>query len=168
MENRVIDSRLAQESTITRRRRLCDACGQRFTTYERVEEVLPWVIKRDQRREPFSRDKIFAGLDRACVKRPVSREMQEVLVSQVERYFSALGEKEVRSDAIGAQVLAALRDTDRVAYIRFASVYRQFRDVDEFVDELAKLGRSSTQTPEHDVKQSGEEADETGLRERDS
>jgi transcriptional repressor NrdR len=139
LDNRVIDSRLSQGGEVTRRRRECEGCSRRYTTYERVEQVLPLVIKRDGSREPFDRDKLLAGLRRAVVKRPVPAESLEDLVNQVERDLVDGGEKEVRSGIIGDRVLVGLKDLDPVAYVRFASVYRQFKDVDEFVAELSRL-----------------------------
>jgi transcriptional repressor NrdR len=144
LEDRVVDSREAHEGATTRRRRECLECGRRFTTYERVEEVLPQVVKKDGRREAFDRRKIVEGLCRACQKRPVSREQIEELVTAVERHVQELGEREVPSHVVGEAVVARLRDLDQVAYVRFASVYRAFRDVDEFMSELeglAKRGR---------------------------
>ncbi len=138
-EDRVVDSREAQEGQVTRRRRECLGCGRRFTTYERVEDVLPQVVKKDGRREAFDRRKIVEGLQRACQKRPVSREQIDDLVSAVERRAQELGEREVRSEVIGEAVMERLRDLDPVAYVRFASVYRRFEDVDAFVKELHRL-----------------------------
>ncbi len=138
-EDRVVDSREAQEGQATRRRRECLGCGRRFTTYERVEEVLPQVVKKDGRREAFDRRKILEGLERACQKRPVSREALDDLVSSVEREVQELGEREVASHAVGERVMARLRALDAVAYVRFASVYRSFADVGEFMSELEGL-----------------------------
>jgi len=139
LEDRVVDSREAQEGQATRRRRECLCCGRRFTTYERVEEVFPQVVKKDGRREPFDRRKIGEGLARACQKRPVSREQIEEIVSQVERRAQELGEREVKSTVLGEAVMERLRDLDPVAYVRFASVYRAFADVGEFMSELEGL-----------------------------
>jgi transcriptional repressor NrdR len=141
LEDRVVDSREAQEGQATRRRRECLRCGRRFTTYERVEEVLPHVVKKDGRRETFDRRKIVEGLARACQKRPVSREQIEDLVAAVERRVQELGEREVASHVVGEAVMEKLRDLDQVAYVRFASVYRAFRDVGEFMSELEGLAR---------------------------
>jgi transcriptional repressor NrdR len=140
-EDRVVDSREAQEGQVTRRRRECLACGRRFTTYERVEDVLPQVVKKDGRREPFDRRKIVDGLQRACQKRPVSREQIDELVSAVERKVQELGEREVASHVVGEAVMEKLRALDPVAYVRFASVYRAFTDVGEFMSELEGLAR---------------------------
>ena len=140
LENRVIDSRLSQGGEVTRRRRECETCGRRYTTYERVEQVLPLVIKKDSRREPFDRMKVMAGLRRAVVKRPVPSEALERLVDTVERELVESGEREVATSAIGDKLLAGLRQLDEVAYVRFASVYRQFADVREFTATLSQLG----------------------------
>lgn len=145
LEDKVIDSRLAQDGASIRRRRECVACQRRFTTYERVEEVTPLVVKKDGRREPFDRQKLLAGLQRACVKRPVSVETVDQIVTDVERRLQESGEKEVPSTAIGEMVLQRLQSVDDVAYVRFASVYREFHHVGEFMSELARLqtGRKS-------------------------
>ncbi len=139
LEDRVVDSREAQEGQATRRRRECLGCGRRFTTYERIEDVLPHVVKKDGRREPFDRRKIVEGLLRACQKRPVSRERLDELVAAVERHVQELGEREVPSHVVGEAVMARLRALDAVAYVRFASVYRAFQDVGEFMHELEGL-----------------------------
>jgi len=138
-ETRVIDSRLGKDGAIVRRRRECEDCGRRFTTYERVEEILPWVIKKDGRREPYDRLKIVAGMQRACEKRPVSVATIERLVDELERMLQERGEKEISSSQIGEAVMEALHRTDEVAYVRFASVYRQFKDINEFMSELKDL-----------------------------
>jgi transcriptional repressor NrdR len=139
VEDRVVDSREAQDGQATRRRRECLGCQRRFTTYERIEEVLPAVVKKDGRREAFDRTKILHGLERACQKRPVSAEQIEALVAGVERKLQEGGEKEVPSRAIGEEIMARLRELDSVAYVRFASVYRSFEDVGDFMSELAGL-----------------------------
>jgi len=141
LEDRVVDSREAQEGQATRRRRECLRCGRRFTTYERIEEVLPHVVKKDGRREPFDRRKIVEGLERACQKRPVSREQIDDLVSAVERRVQELGDREVPSHVVGEAVMERLRALDAVAYVRFASVYRAFTDVGEFMSELEVLAQ---------------------------
>ncbi len=143
LEDRVVDSREAQEGQATRRRRECLGCGRRFTTYERIEEVLPQVVKKDGRREPFDRMKIVEGVAIACQKRPVSAEQIQALVGSVERHLQELGEKEIRTAVIGEAVMRRLRELDEVAYVRFASVYRAFRDVGEFMTELAGLAKKS-------------------------
>ena len=143
-EDKVIDSRVSREGDVIRRRRECDGCGRRFTTYERVEEVLPLVIKKDGRRETFDRMKIMAGLKKACEKRPISAEALEKVVEGIETRFQEEGQKEVPSREIGEAVMEALQNLDPVAYVRFASVYRDFRDVDEFMDALRGfLGRQN-------------------------
>lgn len=134
-ENKVIDSRLSRDNAI-RRRRECLACRQRFTTYEFIEEVLPTVVKKDGRREAFDRGKIRAGIKKACEKRPISIDAIERLVESIEVACQEYQEKEISSTIIGELVMKALHDLDGVAYVRFASVYRQFRDVTEFIDEL--------------------------------
>lgn len=139
LDNRVIDSRLSAGGEVTRRRRECESCGRRYTTYERVEQVLPLVVKKDGRREPFDRMKLLAGLTRACQKRPVSSEALERLVDSIERGLVESGEKETPSKAIGEKVMTALRGLDLVAYVRFASVYRSFDDVQQFMTELTNL-----------------------------
>jgi transcriptional repressor NrdR len=135
----VIDSRLGKEGDVVRRRRHCDRCGRRFTTYERVDAALPMVVKKDGRREPFDRAKIVAGLARACEKRPVSVDTIEETATRIERALQERGDKEVASPAIGEAVMEALHALDEVAYVRFASVYRSFRDVHEFMRELEEL-----------------------------
>jgi transcriptional repressor NrdR len=139
LDNKVIDSRLSQGGEVTRRRRECEGCERRYTTYERVEQVMPLVIKRDGRRQPWERMKLVAGLRRAVVKRPVTAEAVENLVESLERNLMDSGEKEVEAAVVGAHVLEALRELDPVAYVRFASVYREFADLDQFVEELKKL-----------------------------
>ncbi|MFK7990946.1 MAG: transcriptional regulator NrdR [Sandaracinaceae bacterium] len=139
LDNRVIDSRLSQGGEVTRRRRECEGCVRRYTTYERVEQVLPYVIKKDGRRESFDRMKILGGLRRACEKRPVSSEALELLVDSIERDMVETGEKEVPSSKVGERIMEGLRSLDQVAYVRFASVYRSFKDIHEFMDELSHL-----------------------------
>lgn len=137
--DKVIDSRISQGGDVTRRRRECESCERRYTTYERVEQVLPMVVKKDQRREPFDREKVLAGLRRACEKRPIEWEKVDALVSRIERELAESGDKEVDSSRIGEQVMAGLRELDQVAYVRFASVYRSFKDIHEFMAELREL-----------------------------
>ena len=138
-ENKVIDSRISKDGDAIRRRRECIGCGKRFTTYEFVEEVLPMVVKKDGRREPFDRTKIRSGIKKACEKRPISTDAIETLVDNVERAFQDYQGKEIFSTAIGEKVMQELQTLDGVAYVRFASVYRQFRDVSDFLDELKDL-----------------------------
>jgi transcriptional repressor NrdR len=142
LEDKVVDSREAQDGLATRRRRECLGCERRFTTYERIEEILPAVVKKDGRREPFDRKKILEGLTRACQKRPVSAAQVEGLVAAVERRVQELGEKEVPSRVVGEAVMERLRDLDQVAFVRFASVYRSFEDVGDFMSELEGLARA--------------------------
>jgi transcriptional repressor NrdR len=139
LENRVVDSRLGKDGDAIRRRRHCEHCGRRFTTYERVEESLPMVVKKDGRREPFERAKIVSGLKRACEKRPVSVDTIEAVADKLERQLQEGGEREVTSRAIGETLMRELHELDAVAYVRFASVYRSFRDVHEFMRELEDL-----------------------------
>ena len=139
LENKVIDSRLSKDGDIIRRRRECLRCQRRFTTYERVEEMLPMIVKKDDRREVYERLKVIAGLKKACEKRPVSMEMIEQTADRIERMLQERGEKEVSSSVIGEAIMRALYDLDKVAYVRFASVYRSFEDVNEFMRELKDL-----------------------------
>ena len=134
-DTRVVDSRLGKEGNNIRRRRECIECGRRFTTYERVEETLPLVIKKDGRREVFDRQKIISGIQRACEKRPVSIATIEKVVDQMEVTLQESGEKEIDASRIGEAIMEALQALDEVAYVRFASVYRQFRDINEFMSE---------------------------------
>jgi transcriptional repressor NrdR len=139
IDNKVIDSRLGKDKNVIRRRRECNECGRRFTTYERIEEVLPLVIKRDGRREPFDRMKILAGLRKAAQKRPISQNALERIVDRVETAIQETGEKEIKSTVIGEMIMNELYELDGVAYVRFASVYRSFKDVEEFLREVVKL-----------------------------
>lgn len=136
---RVIDSRPSDDHNSIRRRRTCDTCFKRFTTYEKVEMIPVVVIKKDNNREPFDRSKIEAGILRACHKRPVSVEQITMLVDEVETTVFKCEEKEVSSDMIGEMVMNKLKDIDTVAYVRFASVYREFKDINTFMDELKRL-----------------------------
>jgi transcriptional repressor NrdR len=138
-DTRVVDSRLGREGNNIRRRRECEKCTKRFTTYERVEEMLPLVVKKDGRREPFDRQKIVAGMQRACEKRPVSIGVIEQFVDRFEQSLQESGEKEIPSTRIGEAVMTALHEIDQVAYVRFASVYREFRDINEFMSELTEI-----------------------------
>lgn len=139
LEDKVIDSRLSQEGAAIRRRRECEACSRRFTTYERIEEAMPLVVKKDGTREPFDRQKVMGGLRRAAIKRPIDADDIERIVADVERGLQESGEKEVPSTAIGEAVLEKLQPLDDVAYVRFASVYRDFGSIDEFLAELSGL-----------------------------
>ena len=144
LENKVTDSRLSQGDEVIRRRRECEGCGRRFTTYERIELVLPMVVKKDGRREAFDRLKVMAGLRRACEKRPVATEALDAMVDQIERALVESGDKEVDSSVVGEHVMRRLRELDQVAYVRFASVYRSFKDIHEFMDELSHLLQQHT------------------------
>jgi len=135
-DTKVVDSRLGKEGNNIRRRRECIDCERRFTTYERVEDSLPLVVKKDGRRETFDRLKIIAGMQRACEKRPVSIATIEKMVDRLEVALQESGEREIDASRIGEAVMDALREVDQVAYVRFASVYRQFKDINEFMLEL--------------------------------
>ena len=142
-EDKVIDSRIAKDQSAIRRRRECLSCNKRFTTFERVEINLPLIIKRDQSRAVYDRHKVEHGIRKACEKRPVSQEQIEELVNELEQALRENGEKEVPVAFIGEHVMAALKELDDVAYIRFASVYRQFKDINEFMQELQGLLKHS-------------------------
>lgn len=135
-ENKVIDSRISKDSNAIRRRRECIGCGRRFTTYEFVEEVLPVIVKKDGRRETFDRNKVLQGIKKACEKRPISTEAIDDLLEKVERACQDFQGKEIPSSMVGETVMKELQALDGVAYVRFASVYRRFRDVGDFLDEL--------------------------------
>lgn len=139
LEDKVIDSRTSKEGDSIRRRRECLKCEKRFTSYERVDEVLPMIIKKNGSRVPFDRLKILNGLERAVQKRPISVEDREGVVNKIEKKLLSVGEREVSSSWIGEEVMSALKVLDKVAYVRFASVYRQFKDVNEFMDEVKTL-----------------------------
>ena len=135
---RVIDSRPTDDSSI-RRRRQCDECGKRFTTYEKVETLPLIVVKKDNNREPYDREKIVAGIDRSCHKRPISMKQINDMVDDIEGQIFNMGEKEIPTTTIGSIVMDKLKDLDEVAYVRFASVYREFKDVNTFMDEIKKI-----------------------------
>lgn len=139
LQNRVIDSRLSKDGHAIRRRRECLDCSRRFTTYERVEASIPMVIKKDGRREEFDREKLFAGISRACQKRPISVNDIEQFVEELERKILESGEREIKSEVLGEEVMEYLKGVDEVAYVRFASVYRSFKDLKEFMSELQDL-----------------------------
>ena len=139
LEDKVVDSRESKEGEVIRRRRECESCGKRFTTHERVEEMLPLVMKKDGRREPFDRAKIIAGIQKACEKRPVSVETIERLADRLEARLQEGGEREVPTNTVGEWVMNELHEIDEVAYVRFASVYRSFKDINEFMAELQDL-----------------------------
>jgi transcriptional repressor NrdR len=139
LDNRVIDSRLSKERDVIRRRRECQSCEWRFTTYERIDEHVPVVVKKDGRREPFERTKLCAGIMKACEKRPIPLSTIEEMVRRIEKMVFAQGEKEVATQTIGEHVMQALQEIDEVAYVRFASVYRSFKDINEFIQEIHDL-----------------------------
>jgi len=138
-DTKVIDSRPADDQNAIRRRRECNTCGKRFTTYERLETFPLMVVKKDERREPYSREKVETGILNACHKRPVSAEQISNLLDDLENYLFNLGEKEIPVQKIGEFVMDRLPSLDAVAYVRFASVYREFKDVDTFAKEITKL-----------------------------
>ncbi|MGQ9688941.1 MAG: transcriptional regulator NrdR [Desulfobaccales bacterium] len=138
-QNKVIDSRPSREANAIRRRRECLHCRRRFTTYEQVEETMPLIIKKDERREPYQRTKIFEGIKKACEKRPVSIDLIEQFLDDLERQMLESGQREIPSSWIGERVMKQLRDWDEVAYVRFASVYRHFTDATDFMKEIRQL-----------------------------
>ncbi len=138
-DSKVIDSRPTEEGSSIRRRRECIECGRRFTTYEKVESIPIMVIKKDQTREPFDRNKVLSGIIKACEKRPVETEKMVEMVDNIEAEIQNLMDREVTSDQIGEMVMSELKRTDEVAYVRFASVYRQFKDINTFLAEVNKL-----------------------------
>lgn len=138
-EDKVVDSRAGKNGEVIRRRRECLECGRRFTTYEQVEELLPVIVKKDGRREAFERRKILTGIQKACQKRPVSLDRMEEVVQEIENELLGMGEREVPSTWVGGKIMDALPGLDDVAYVRFASVYRQFKDISEFMEELQGL-----------------------------
>ncbi len=138
-DSKVVDSRPDKGGTAIRRRRECEQCTKRFTTHERIEEMLPMVCKKDGRREPFDRLKIIAGIQKACEKRPISMEEVERLVDRFETRLQESSEREITTNAIGEWIMKELHEMDEVAYVRFASVYRSFRDINEFMKELQDL-----------------------------
>ncbi len=138
-EDKVIDSRTSKEGNAIRRRRECLQCGKRFTSYERVEDVVPMVAKKDGRREPFNASKIKSGLLIACKKRPIETDRIDEIVDNIEKKLIGLGVKEIQSSWVGEEIMSALKDLDQVAYVRFASVYRQFKDINDLMDEVKML-----------------------------
>ena len=142
-DTKVIDSRLVAEGNQVRRRRECTVCGERFTTYETAELLMPKVVKTDGTREPFDENKLRSGIMKALEKRPVSVEMIEAAISKICHKIRATGERELSSRVLGEEVMDALRELDQVAYVRFASVYRDFQDLSQFSDEIARLQKSS-------------------------
>jgi transcriptional repressor NrdR len=138
-DNKVIDSRLSKDGNEIRRRRECLVCGRRFTTYEHIEKIPIMIIKKDGRREVFSRDKVRAGIQKACEKRNISMNMIDTFLDELERDLGETGEKEIPSAVLGEKIMIKLHALDDVAYVRFASVYREFKDVNDFVSELKSL-----------------------------
>ena len=141
VEDKVVDSRMAKEGEVIRRRRECLSCKRRYTTYERVEETMPAVVKKDGRREPFDRSKIVSGLKKACEKRPISTATIETVTDRIEKRIQDMGETEIVSTAVGEEVMKELSQLDQVACVRFASVYREFKDIDQFMDEIKSLAQ---------------------------
>ncbi len=139
IENKVIDSRLSKDASVIRRRRECLACSRRFTTYEHIEDIPIMIIKKDGRREVFNREKVRTGIQKACEKRNISMNVIEEFIDNLERDLRETGEKEIASSVLGEKVMAKLHELDDVAYVRFASVYREFKDVNDFVSELKRL-----------------------------
>ncbi|MGD8982355.1 MAG: transcriptional regulator NrdR [Desulfobacterales bacterium] len=139
IDNKVIDSRLSKDGNVIRRRRECIICSRRFTTYEHIEEIPVMIVKKDGRREVFSREKLRSGLQKACQKRDISVNVIDEFLDELERDLREAGEKEISSNKIGEKVMAKLHEIDDVAYVRFASVYREFKDVNDFVSELKNL-----------------------------
>jgi transcriptional repressor NrdR len=144
MDTRVIDSRLAGEGSQVRRRRECTACGDRFTTYEAAELLMPHIVKTDGTREPFDEQKLLTGVLRALEKRPVDTESVDAAISHIKHRLQSCGEREIPSRQLGEWVMEELRSLDQVAYVRFASVYRSFQDVSEFRDEIERLEKGPT------------------------
>ncbi len=138
-DNKVIDSRLSKDGNVIRRRRECIICSRRFTTYEHIEEIPIMIIKKDGRREVFSREKVRSGMQKACEKRNISMNIIEEFIDELERDLRETGEKEIPSSEVGEKIMSKLHELDDVAYVRFASVYREFKDVNDFVDELKSL-----------------------------
>jgi transcriptional repressor NrdR len=139
IDNKVIDSRLSKDGSVIRRRRECIDCSRRFTTYEHIEEIPIMIIKKDGRREVFNREKVRSGISKACEKRNISMHVIEEFIDDLERDLREIGEKELPASVVGEKIMAKLHDLDDVAYVRFASVYREFKDVNDFVAELKSL-----------------------------
>ena len=148
LDSKVIDSRISTAGDVIRRRRECEGCARRFTSRERVEDVLPVVVKKDGAREPFDREKVLGGVRLACNKRPIAIERIERFIDDLERQLIEGEAKEVESREIGERVMKLLRELDEVAYVRFASVYRSFRDIDEFRSELDRMASARRPGPE--------------------
>ncbi len=138
-ESKVVDSRISKTGSLIRRRRECEQCKKRFTTYERLEEPLIIIVKKDNRREPFDYKKVASGIRKACEKRPIATDMVDELIDRIEQWVLSQGEKELASSKIGERIMDELHKLDEVAYVRFASVYRSFKDINEFMSELQDL-----------------------------
>lgn len=147
VDTKVIDSRLVSEGNHVRRRRECITCQERFTTYETAELVMPRIIKQNGIREPFNEDKLLAGLTKALEKRPVGIEKVEEAITRIKAHLRGTGEREIQSRAVGEQVMKELRELDEVAFVRFASVYRSFKDLNEFRQEIDRLAKDNTKLP---------------------
>jgi transcriptional repressor NrdR len=147
VENKVIDSRMTKEGNTVRRRRECLGCTRRFTTYERVEQLPLVLIKKDGRRETFDRNKVLVGMKKACQKRNISINTLEEFVDELERELQEMGEKELPSSVVGERIMTKLHELDDVAYVRFASVYREFKDINDFMSELKELFESQSKSP---------------------
>ncbi len=150
-DSKVVDSRASKDGRAIRRRRECLKCGERFTTYERVEEFQPMVVKKDGRREPFDRKKVIEGILKACEKRPISMDQVESFVNSLEKEIQDRGDREITGRFIGEKVMAQLREWDDVAYVRFASVYKQFKDLKEFMAQLLEILNDSSSGKQDDV-----------------
>jgi len=144
LEDKVVDSRESREGDVIRRRRECLKCERRFTSYERIDEIPYMVVKKDGRREPFDRDKVMTGIMKACEKRPISMSKIEALVNSIEKYVQDSKDRERSTEKIGEVIMRKLKDLDKVAYVRFASVYLEFKDVTEFMSELRNLVKGRT------------------------
>ncbi len=154
IDNKVIDSRLSKDASVIRRRRECIDCSRRFTTYEHIEEIPIMIIKKDGRREVFNREKVRSGIQKACQKRDISMNIIEEFIDDLERDLREMGEKELSASVVGEKIMIKLHELDDVAYVRFASVYREFKDVNDFVSELKSLLSGNENTEDR-----GQEAD---------
>jgi len=139
LEDKVIDSRISKDGEIIRRRRECLGCAKRFTTHEKIEDKLPLIVKKDGRREPYGREKMMEGMKKACQKRPISIEAIEKIADKIEQDIVSRGVKEIKGSELGEKVMLELHDLDDVAYVRFASVYRSFKDISDFMEEVKTL-----------------------------
>jgi len=144
LEDKVIDSRISKDGEIIRRRRECLGCAKRFTTHEKIEDKLPLIVKKDGRREPYGREKMMEGMKKACQKRPISIEAIEKIADKIEQDIVSRGVKEIKGAELGEKVMLELHDLDDVAYVRFASVYRSFKDISDFMEEVKTLVKDKT------------------------